>query len=177
MARQPRKCPDRRIKSSLSEEGEKRTRKQASDTINKMRTLTDEEYAEIRRKGAKLTQGQTEERILYILGQISTGESHVSLRDKVCQRYSLSPSSANIWIHRAYTYLKEESAKFRDSVAEINLQRFDDLYKRSIENNDRIAAIAALREQNKMVGAYAPAQSEQKIEAQVAEDIRITFGE
>lgn len=176
MARQPGKCPDGRIKSSLSEEGEKKVRKQASDTIRKLRTLSDEEYAEVRKKGSQLTQGHTEERILYILKAISTGESHISLRDKVCERYNLSPSSANIWIHRAYTYLKEESAKFRDSVAEINLQRFDDLYKRSIENNDRIAAIAALREQNKMVGAYAPAQSEQKIEAQVAEDIKITFG-
>lgn len=176
MARQPRKYPDRRTKGSLSEEGEKRVRKQASDIVKQMRTLSDEEYAEIRRKGAKLTQTETEERILYILKAISTGESHVSLRDKICQRYNLSPTSANVWIHRAYTYLKEESAKFRDSVAEINLQRFDDLYKRSIENNDRIAAIAALREQNKMVGAYAPAQSEQKIEAQVAEDIKITFG-
>lgn len=159
-----------------TEEGEKRIRKQASDTIRNLCVLSPEEHAEARKKGSQLTQGQTEERILYILKKISTGESHVSLRDKVCERYNLSPSSANIWIHRAYTYLKEESAKFRDSVAEINLQRFDDIYKRSIENNDRIAAIAALREQNKMVGAYAPAQSEQKIEAQVAEDIRITFG-
>lgn len=142
-----------------------------------MRTLSNEEYAEIRRKGSKLTQAETEERILYILAQISSGESHLSLRDKVCKRYNLAPTTANVWLHRAYTYLREESAKFRDSVAEINLQRFDDLYRRSIENNDRIAAIAALREQNKMTGAYAPTQSEQKIEAQVAEDIKITFGE
>lgn len=139
--------------------------------------LSDEELAEARRKGSKLTQAETEERILYILTQISSGESHLSLRDKICQRYNLSPKTANVWLHRAYTYLREESAKFRDSVAEINLQRFDDLYRRSIENNDRIAAIAALREQNKMTGAYAPTQSEQKIEAQVAEDIKITFGE
>lgn len=160
-----------------TEEGEKKIRRQASDMVKQMRTLSNEEYAEIRRKGAKLTQEQTEERILYILTQISSGESHLSLRDKICQRYNLSPSSANIWLKRAYTYLREESAKFRDSVAEVNLQRFDDLYRRSIENNDRIAAIAALREQNKMTGAYAPTQSEQKIEAQVAEDIKITFGE
>lgn len=176
MARQPRKHPDRKSRGSLSEEGEKKVRKQASDTIRNLQSLSPEELAEAGRKGAQLTPGQTEERILYILKQISTGESHVSLRDKICERYNICPSSANIWLNRAYTYLKEESAKFRDSVAEINLQRFDDLYRRSIENNDRIAAIAALREQNKMVGAYAPAQSEQKIEAQVAEDIRITFG-
>lgn len=175
MARQPRKTSGY-SRSSLSEEGEKRIRKQASDTIKNLQTLSPEELAEAGRKGAQLTPGQTEERILYILKAISTGESHVSLRDKICERYNICPSSANIWLNRAYTYLREESAKFRDSVAEINLQRFDDLYKRSIENNDRIAAIAALREQNKMVGAYAPAQSEQKIEAQVAEDIRITFG-
>lgn len=177
MARQPRKCPDRKIKSSLTEEGEKRVRKQASETVKKLRTISDEELAVAGLKGARLTQAQTEERILYIIKEIGSGESHLSLRDKICQRYNLSPSSANIWLKRAYTYLREESAKFRDSVAEINLQRFDDLYRRSIENNDRIAAIAALREQNKMTGAYAPTQSEQKIEAQVAEDIKITFGE
>lgn len=142
-----------------------------------MRTISDEELAVAGLKGARLTQAQTEERILYILKEISTGESHVSLRDKICQRYNLTPVTANIWLHRAYTYLREESEKFRQSIAEINIQRFDDLYRRSIENKDRLAAIAALREQNKMVGAYAPTQSEQKIEAQVAEDIKITFGE
>lgn len=77
------------------------------------------------------------------------------------------------YIKKARTKIREDFKEESKELRETNLNRLIDLYAESREIGDRLAALNALKEMNKMCGLYEPTKVEGKLD--LSGDIIIDF--
>lgn len=167
------------MKSTMkpTKEGEKKIRNIAARTLIQNQDFPDRDGKRKLgfSKGNALTQDITERRLIFILQKLTTGMSFYEVRKAFAEQEGVCLTTAHKWMMKAYDYMAEEAQAIKHRLAEVNLMRLDHIYSSCMTKKDYMNAISALKEQNKMVGGYAPEKKD--INATVDTDIVVSFGE